>query len=127
METKLRKNIKSYNPLRTYKTNQKYTKFLNKKGRLTDFLSEKIVKDFKYWRIIKDSFPYDRIATVHNLLIPKRVFSLKKDMNKKEAQELEKLFDGFLKEKYGVVLEKLSPKGRSVPTHYHIHLLKLKK
>ena len=111
---------------RTKETNEKYKEYL-KHTRSVDFLTKNRVATYTHWIIIKDEFPYDAIATTHDLLIPKRIFAERKDMNTQEAEELEHLVQHTLPKTYEILLDKLSKKARSILDHYHIHLLNLKK
>jgi diadenosine tetraphosphate (Ap4A) HIT family hydrolase len=82
---------------------------------------------FKHWKILKNIFPYDRIAEEHDLLIPKRHFSEETEMTTEERKELIFLKTQALakKKKYDMVWENFSHM-RSV-AHYHIHLIRSKR
>lgn len=118
------------NELRSKRTYRKYMKFKaggfladgcnlckNKKGEL--------LKNFKYWKILKNIFPYDLIAETHHMLMPKRHVA-EKALTKKEKQELFLLKHGYVEINYEFMLEG-THKKKSIPGHFHIHLLKLKK
>lgn len=119
--------------LRTDETMDKYIKFMQSKsedssaGNNFDNEDERIVKEFKYWRIIENKFPYDAIATISHMIIPKRSVSFDwKLLNKEEEQELEELQDTYMNDHYDVIWENLA-KGRTIPGRFHLHLLVLKR
>ncbi|MFA5831138.1 MAG: HIT domain-containing protein [Candidatus Paceibacterota bacterium] len=82
---------------------------------------------FAHWKILKNIFPYDRIAEEHDLLIPRRHFSEESEMTAEEREELVFIKTRLLpkKKKYDLVWENFSHM-RSV-SHYHVHLLRAKR
>jgi hypothetical protein len=79
------------------------------------------INDFVHWRTVANSFPYDRIAERHDLLVTKE--HVTEDMISNAAkEELIALKKGRLNETYDFVLEAL-PGIRSIPTHHHLHLI----
>ena len=117
------------NPLRTKETSEKYIshlKTLDERVKDMASLNLPIVKEYKYWTIVVDTFPYDKVADTHHLLIPKRVVRSRKDLNEEERIELQYLFEEELPKIYDCSLEKLSDRRRCVKGHLHIHLLNLK-
>ena len=94
---------------------------------LIERIGKEPVDEYKYWVIIEDEFPFDKIAKVHHLLIPKRVFMESTDMTKEEKEEMEYLIGNELPKKYDYILNKLDGRSRSFPDHFHIHLLEIKK
>lgn len=83
------------------------------------------VKEFNYWRIIKNKFPYDRIAQVHDMLLPKRCVR-EEEFTTEEIQEFKEIKKGYIEEHYGYMIEPTF-KNKSVPEHFHIHLILGKK
>lgn len=85
------------------------------------------MKEWQYWRIIENQFPYDTIASVHHILIPKREFQTVDEANEDETVEIaDEIFDWIKKEShYDMILENL-PHQQSQPQRLHYHLLKLK-
>ncbi|MFT5849663.1 MAG: diadenosine tetraphosphate (Ap4A) HIT family hydrolase [Patiriisocius sp.] len=107
------------------------SQYLADQSRYDDFLKnkdfdedrERIVKSFKYWDIIENLYPYDKIAKAHDMLVPRRVFAKMSECRKEEWDEYKIImnqfeFDGH----YDAVLENFS-KGRSVLKQLHIHLI----
>ena len=108
---------------RTKKTFSKYMNFIAEgfleKCNLCDKKKTKSIKEFKYWRIIKNQFPYDRITKINHLIVLKRhVISAK--LNKKEREELEKIKIDYMVGNYDYTLESLK---KSIPDHFHLHLM----
>jgi len=112
--------------LRTRKTFQKYKKFKSA-GFLANgcnLCKEKSIKEFKYWKILNCRFPWDRIAKTNHLLIPKRCTVYKK-LNNKEKNEFELIKATYVNKKYEILIE-TTDKEKSIPGHFHIHLMVIK-
>lgn len=110
---------------RTKKSEEKYYKHLKNKKGGCPMCDRSGLKTFKYWKIIKNRFPYDRIAKKHNMLVPIR-HVVEDDLNQKELIEFKKIKNSFLKDSdYDYIME-ASPKIKSMPTHFHLHLIVLK-
>ena len=87
-----------------------------------DLLSNPFIKEWNYWMLVRNDFPYDKIAKEHDLLVPKRKFANEDEM---EDLELNELYDikAELKDTYSAYLINTGW-GRTVPTHFHIHCIK---
>jgi len=85
---------------------------------------EDSLEEFEYWRTIKAKFPYDRIAETHNMIIPKRHIDEVGLINeeKKELIELKKTYIG---ENYHFIIEATTG-IKSIPKHFHLHLIAVK-
>lgn len=95
----------------------------------TSFLdgSHVIVKEFDHWVIIENAFPYDGIASTSHMIVTKRIVPFDwRLLTPEEEKEIEFLKETYLNEHYEVVWENL-PKGQTVPGHFHLHLLVLKR
>jgi diadenosine tetraphosphate (Ap4A) HIT family hydrolase len=79
------------------------------------------VVEFKFWKIIMNDFPYDRIAEVHHMLVPIRHVT-EEGLSKEEHQELLRLKKSELNREYQYLLE-ATPSTKSIPGHFHIHLI----
>lgn len=85
------------------------------------------IREFDHWFIIENDFPYDAIATTHHLLFTKRKVAFEWDLlSSEERSELEKLKKEFFNHEYDVFYENL-PKGQTLRSHFHLHLLILKR
>ena len=85
---------------------------------------ERLVKEFDLWMIIENKFPYDLVAEVSHLLIPKRMFSHYEDMDQAEEEELFRIKQTIAHD-YHSILENFHP-NRSITDHFHFHLLKVR-
>jgi len=85
------------------------------------------IEVFDHWMIIPNDFPYDAVSIQHDMLFTRRPAVFDWDLlNQEELKELSLLKKTHIAESYDVFYENL-PKGRTVPGHFHIHLLKLKR
>ncbi|MCE9548852.1 hypothetical protein K8Q98_00400, partial [Candidatus Nomurabacteria bacterium] len=87
--------------LRTKETHEKYMKFIE-----SGFLAEKCglcddnsIKEFNYWKIIDNLFPYDSVAKVHHMIIPKR-HVVEDELNEEEKNELKEIKMGYINQEY---------------------------
>lgn len=83
--------------------------------------TERIVKEYIYWIVIENSYPWDLISKTHHLLIPRRSFSYEWDMEDEERTEL----IGIKKELYSTydMFVENCHSLRSIPDHFHIHCI----
>lgn len=82
-----------------------------------------IVREYTHWYIIKNNFPYDAVATRHDMLVPKRVFGSLSDATAVERAEYEEIISALEDEKmYDCIIVNFS-KERSVHKHFHTHLI----
>ncbi|KKS04308.1 MAG: hypothetical protein UU82_C0011G0009 [Candidatus Nomurabacteria bacterium GW2011_GWC2_41_8] len=115
--------------LRKKKSHQKYLKLIAK-GFLTDGCNlcnkkkTKSLKEFRYWRIINNLFPYDRIAKINHIILPKR-HTAEKKLTKAEKKEFEIIKSRYIEQKYEFLIETVN-KQKSIPGHFHIHLIIIK-
>lgn len=82
------------------------------------------IKEFKFWRVIENQFPYDRIAEIHHMIIPKRHAS-DPDLSKEEKDEFEDIKKGYIDDTYEYLIESCH-KNKTIPGHAHIHLITVK-
>lgn len=112
--------------LRTKETAQKYEEYI-KKGLLDqgcNLCLAPSIKEFRYWRIINNTFPYDRIAEIHHMIIPKRCI-VESELSEDEVQELRKLKTKQINNDYEFIME-ATKKKKSIPGHLHFHLIVVK-
>jgi len=85
-------------------------------------LCEKVaLKEFEYWKIIENSFPYDLIAQTHHMIAPLRHVN-EAGLNVEERAGLSSIKADVIDKEYDYVVETTS-KNRSIPEHFHLHLL----
>lgn len=94
-------------------------------GAPVDFLVEPVLFQFKNWRIIANNFPYDAAFEQHHLLVPNRTVANRSELNEAELEELETLMRYGASLDYDCMMENF-PRNRTVPGHFHIHLLNYK-
>jgi hypothetical protein len=116
------------NPLRTQKNDKKYKKYfkyLKDKKKGCPLCERKTLKSFKYWKIMKNDFPYDKIAKKHQMIVPRR-HVVENKLNLKELAELKKIKNNFIhKARYDYIIEATNI-NKSLPNHFHLHLILLK-
>lgn len=113
-------------PFRTEKMLKKFEEFKKSRSRtqVCGLCKTKPVKQFKYWKIMKNKFPYDKVAKVNHILVSKRHVDYKK-LAEAEKRELESIKYGYVPKKYEVILE-ATKKRMSFPDHFHVHLVVFK-
>ncbi len=81
-----------------------------------------IHREFTYWRIIENKFPYDAVFKTHHLLLSKRHFSNLSAATPAELDEIQTIKAMLAEEQaYDGILENLSS-NISKPGHCHLHL-----
>lgn len=78
------------------------------------------ITDFEFWKIVENSFPYDKLAEKHTMLLPKRHVT-EVDLTEDERTELLVIKSNSL-QAYEFVFESL-PHKKSIPAHFHLHLI----
>lgn len=78
------------------------------------------LRDFTWWKIIENAFPYDRIASLHHMLIPKR-HTTENGLTPEERNELQHIKDTGL-DTYQFLIEPTHA-FKSIPNHFHLHLI----
>lgn len=78
------------------------------------------VREFSWWKIIVNKFPYDRVASVHDMLVPKRHVT-EDELSEDEKRELREIKRTELHD-YQFIIEP-TPNVKSIPAHFHLHLI----
>jgi hypothetical protein len=112
--------------LRTPETEALYTKYrqdghLENGCRLCD---QPFTTEFEHWKIMPNRFPYDQIASQHDMIVPKRHVD-EKGITEEEWQEYECIKEANLHTSYNFFIE-AAHSQKSIPGHFHIHLVVLK-
>lgn len=111
---------------RTKKTHERYIKERKlRKDIECPLCNKEVIKAFKYWKIIENRFPYDRVAKKHHMIIPIR-HAIEDVLTKKEMDELREIKKTFIKDSDYAYIMETTPKTQSVPGHFHLHLITLK-
>lgn len=78
------------------------------------------IRDFKYWRIVKNDFPYDLIAETHDMILPIRHVK-ETELTEEEKTELLEIKADYLNI-YDAILE-ATVRMKTVPAHHHLHVI----
>ncbi len=83
------------------------------------------LKTFVHWKIVSNLFPYDLIAAEHNMLLPLR-HATESELTDEEREEFMQIkYSDELQGKYDNFIES-THRTRTIPPHFHLHLLVLK-
>ena len=93
------------------------------KGNTRPLVEEDRLKEWEYWALIKNEFPYSAAFKTHHLLIPKRVVK-EKDLTDEEQAEMRTVLEEMA-ELYDCVLMNFT-RQQSIRHHFHLHLLEYK-
>lgn len=83
-----------------------------------------LIKDFKYWKIVDNIFPWDKIAKIQHMMVPKKHITYK-ELKEEERKEFDEIKLGYIDEKYDIMAE-ATTKIKTIPAHFHIHLIVMK-
>lgn len=83
-------------------------------------VKRKIVKEFEHWLIIENDFPYDAVASIHHLAIPREHITT---LNKDTLEEYQNVVVHYVDQNYDFTGTN-TPGNRTQPQHFHLHLLK---
>ncbi|OGZ08203.1 MAG: hypothetical protein A3C93_00960 [Candidatus Lloydbacteria bacterium RIFCSPHIGHO2_02_FULL_54_17] len=80
------------------------------------------IKEFTYWRLLPNEYPYDRITKTHHLITLRR----HADENALTVPEYNELYDIklALRNDYDMLFEN-TLKNKSIREHYHIHAIEV--
>ena len=101
--------------LRTRATKEKYQEFLRVKP-IDDScpLCNKVaIKEYGYWKLTVNDFPYDEIAKVHHMLLPIRHTS-EKELSEEELNEFRTIKDSMMNTGYDIIIES-TKRSLSIP------------
>ena len=87
--------------------------------------SKPSLEAFIHWKILPNDYPYDEIAEVHHMIVPVRHVT-EQNLTSEEREELEKIREEYIHPNYDYILEG-TQKTKTVPAHYHLHLIVIKK
>ncbi|HVZ76187.1 MAG TPA: hypothetical protein VG934_02890 [Candidatus Paceibacterota bacterium] len=80
------------------------------------------LKKYTYWKITDNKFPFDRIAQRHEMLLPLR-HTNELGLTEEEKSELLAIkHSDDIQGSYQFMIE-ATEKQKSIPGHFHIHLL----
>lgn len=108
--------------LRTTRDELYYAK-AKTKGKTKPLVEEDRLKEWKYWALIENEFPYSAAFKTHHMLIPKRVVA-EKDLSDAEQTEMRDVLEELATD-YDCVLVNFT-RQQSIRHHFHLHLLEYK-
>ncbi len=79
------------------------------------------LREFKYWRVINNEFPYDLIASVHQMIVPNRHVT-EDELMIGESEELKSIKISEELKNFDYFIEANTHK-KSIPEHFHIHII----
>jgi hypothetical protein len=102
----------------------KYEEFLKQKTGDGCYLcaAPPLIK-FKFWKIVKNEYPYDKISVVNHMIAPRRHCS-EEELTDIEREEWNMLKNSMINECYDMIFEN-THKKKSIPGHYHLQLIEL--
>jgi hypothetical protein len=80
-------------------------------------------EQYAHWKIVPNDFPYDLIAQVHHMIVPRRHVT-EEFLSPEEREELVSIKKTLL-HTYDYIIE-ASAGGKSIPEHFHLHLIQKK-
>lgn len=109
------------------RTPETFEEYRNKKAEDECFIcNSRPIRNFNYWKIIKNDFSYDAVAETHHMLVPKghcgtvRGADILEDERTSILNTLEK------EQSYDSIIVNFK-KAKSFQSHLHYHLVKWKK
>jgi len=111
------------NQFRTIATHTAYLAY-KQNGGLEDgcrLCEKEPLQTYNYWKLVENGFPYDRVASKHTMLIPKR-HAAEDALTEAELKELKSIKRSDELQHYDVMLE-TTTSNSNIPDHYHLHLL----
>lgn len=112
--------------MRTQKMYLKYMKY-KKAGHLEKCplcYKAPLIKTYKHWKIVNNIFPWDKIAKIQHMVIPKRHVAYE-ELNSAEKLELDSIKNKYIHQSYDIIAE-ATHKNKSIPEHFHLHLIVVK-
>ena len=110
--------------LRTEKTQTKYDRQRNDRRKCGCYLCRaEPIRNYGYWKIITNEYPYDKIAAKHHIVTLQR-HAPEQEMTEQERKEFEKVRQ-HLHRRYDMIFENTVRK-KSIPGHHHVHAITLK-
>lgn len=107
--------------LRIPESEEKYQEYLKTEKSPCPLCEKKPLKEFVFWNIAENSFPYDKIAATHHLLVLKRHAS-HKELSAEELREIDAIRASYIEPTYEWIVEP-THHNKSIPSHAHLHLI----
>jgi hypothetical protein len=109
--------------MRTPETQQKYHDLIAAGGLKEGcaLCGAPALKTFTYWKIVENTFPYDKVAKVHHMILPLRHAS-ESEITPEEWEEYREIKSGYVQTEYEFIVEP-TKKMKSIPAHFHMHMI----
>ncbi len=113
-----------YKP-RTEQTENAYSAFKQSGAQIDvfNFDNEIIVREFSHWIIIKNRFPYDRMARTNDMLVSRKPLLSHYNGTDEVKAEYHSIINLLAEEGFYDALIENFPKVKSVQTYAHTHLV----
>ena len=116
--------MKKVKTLRTLKTHADYEWYRKTPKFPTCYIcSAPAIKTYGKWKKIANEFPYDEIATQNDMIVPLR-HTTEDNLTEQELREFVEIKKD-INEEYDMITEN-THKQKSIPGHFHLHLLTIK-
>jgi len=93
-----------------------------KAGRTKPLTDEPALRQWRYWKLIDNAYPHDKLYSVHHLLVPKSGFVNLMEATSIEIDEyLDIIFNQLVNNGYDVTKNHY-PKQQSIKNIFHTHL-----
>lgn len=79
------------------------------------------IKSFTYWKLTDNAFPYDLVASTHHMIVPLRHVT-EDGLNPEEIKEFKTIKESLMNDTYDYIIE-ATQKNKSIPAHFHLHLI----
>lgn len=86
-----------------------------------------IIKQFEHWYIIENQYPYDTVAEIHHLLVPRDHIAKAERLTPQCTEEAATIMEAIEAEGFYDCFISNFPVGQSQKQHFHIHLVKWKR
>lgn len=108
------------------RTDDVIQKYIQHKQDICFFCFSDTVRTFKYWKLKKNMFPYDKIAEEHMMLSTYEHISEREQLMPAAKAELEEILKMYNDEEYFDAYLENFKICRTILDHFHIHLIKFK-
>ena len=105
----------------TLRTKQSEEEYQKNKDIICPLCERESIHKFKYSKIIQNNFPYDKIAKIHHMIVPFRHVT-ENELTGDELVEFNEIKQKYLYPEYEYLIES-SMKKKSIPEHFHLHLI----
>lgn len=121
----MKSNVSTY--LRTDKTWSAYKQEPKRHADECFLCDIETIECFTHWYICKNQYPYDAVATFHDMLVPIDHVTHENDLSASARRELELILKRLNNECHYDCIMRNFTVGQSQPQHLHYHLITWKR